>query len=68
MECSKLGIEVSQYKVYERSAFLTAIVSGIVTGDAPVCYWPVFFRSLRTVPQVFAKLTRPSFFAAAKTK
>ena len=68
MECSKLGIEVSQYKVYERSAFLTAIVSGIVTGDAPVCYWPVFFRSLLTVPQVFAKLTRPSFFAVAKTK
>ena len=28
MECSKLGIEVSQYKVYERSAFLTAVVSG----------------------------------------
>ena len=43
MECSKLGIEVFQYKVYERGAFLTAIVSGIVTGDAPVCYWPVFF-------------------------
>ena len=68
MECSKLGIEVSQYKVYERSAFLTAIVSGIVTGDAPVCYWSVFFLSLLTVPQVFAKLTRPSFFAVAKTK
>ena len=32
-----------------------AIVSGIVTGDAPVSYWPIFFfLSLVTVPEVFA--------------
>ena len=31
-----------------------AIVSGIVTGDAPVSYWPFFFLSLVTVPEVFA--------------
>ena len=68
MECSKLGIEVCQYKVYERSTFLTAIVSEIATGDAPIGYWPVFFLSLLTVPQVFAKLKRPSFFAVAKRK
>ena len=60
MECSI--IEVCQYKVYEMGTFLTAIVSEIATGDAPVSSWPVFFLSLLTVPQVFAKLTRPSFF------
>ena len=32
-----------------------AIASGIVTGDAPVCYWPIFFVSLATVPEGFAK-------------
>ena len=32
-----------------------AIVSEIVTGDAPVSYWPIFFVSLATVPQGFAK-------------
>ena len=71
MECSKQGIEVCQYKVYEMGTFLTAIVSEIATGDAPVINWPVFFLSLLTVSQVFAKLTRPSFFAVfkvAKTK
>lgn len=46
--------------------FLTAIVSEIATGDASVSNWPVFFLSLLTVPQVFAKLTRPSFFAVSK--
>ena len=31
-----------------------AIVSGIVTGDASVIYWPIFPLSLITVPEVFA--------------
>ena len=31
-----------------------AIVSGIVTGDATVSYWSIFFLSLVTVPEVFA--------------
>ena len=35
---------------------LPAIVSGIVTGDAPVSYWPIFFLSLGTVPEVFANV------------
>ena len=32
-----------------------AIVSEIFTGDAPVSYWPIFFVSLATVPEGFAK-------------
>ena len=32
-----------------------AIVSGIVTGDAPVSYWSILSSSLVTVPEVFAK-------------
>ena len=35
-----------------------AIVSGIVTGDAPVSYWPIFSVSLVTVPEDYAKLNR----------
>ena len=31
-------------------------VSGIVTGDAPVSYWPILSLSLVTVPEVFAKV------------
>ena len=32
-----------------------AVVSGIITGDVPVSYWPVFFSlSLVTVSEVFA--------------
>ena len=39
-----------------------AVVSGIVTGDAPVSYWPtVFPLSLVTVPEVFAKANSAQF-------
>ena len=38
-----------------------AIVSGIVTGDAPVSYWPIFPLSLVTVPEVFAKINSDQF-------
>ena len=38
-----------------------AIVSGIVTGDAPVSYWPIFSLSLVTVPKVFAKVKLAKF-------
>ena len=31
-------------------------VSGIVTGDAPVSYWPILSLYLVTVPEVFAKV------------
>jgi len=39
-----------------------AIVSGIVPGNAPVSYWPIFFSlSLVTIPKVFAKFDSPQF-------
>ena len=34
-----------------------AKASGIVTGDAPVSYWPIFPLSPVTVPEVFANAT-----------
>jgi len=42
-----------------------AIVSGIVTVDAPVSYWPIVFISLVAVPEVFVK-TRPSSLLCCK--
>ena len=34
-----------------------AIVSGIVSGDVSVSYWPIFFSPfLTTVPEVFVKV------------
>ena len=38
------------------------IVSGILTGDAPVSYWPIFFSlSPVTVPEVFTKVNQAQF-------
>ena len=42
----------------------SASVSGIVTGAAPVCYWPIFSRSLVKVPKVFAKINSAQFSGA----
>ena len=39
----------------------SAIVSGIVTGDAPVSFWPYFPLSVVTVPEVFAKVNSSQF-------
>ena len=41
-----------------------ASVSGIVSGDVPVSYWPIFLSALVlvTVPEVFAKLNSTQFF------
>ena len=36
-------------------------VSGMVTGDALVSHWPIFFLSLVTVPEVFAKVKSVQF-------
>ena len=33
----------------------------ITTGDALVSYWPMFFLSLVTVPEVFAKVNSTQF-------
>ena len=44
-----------------------AIVSGIVTGDAPFSYWPVFSRFHSNSPRsLLQKLTRSSFFLLSK--
>ena len=37
------------------------ILSGIVTGDAPISYWSIFSLSLATVPEVFAKVHLAQF-------
>lgn len=38
-----------------------AITSGIVLGDALVSYWPIFFLSLVTTSEVFAKVNSAQF-------
>ena len=38
-----------------------AIVSGIVTGDAPVSCWPIFSLFLVTFPEVFMKVKSAKF-------
>ena len=38
-----------------------AIVSGIVTGEAPVSYCPISPLALVTVPEVFAKVNSTQF-------
>ena len=46
-----------------------AIVSLMVTGDAPVSYWPFSPLSLITVPEIFAKINsiHPLVSNAAKS-
>ena len=43
-----------------------AIVSGIVTGDAAVSYWPIFFLSRVTVPEVFSWVNSAQFLLVSK--
>ena len=43
------------------SSATPAMVNGIITGDGPVSYWPILPLSLVTLPEVFAKVIRPSF-------
>ena len=38
-----------------------AIDSGIVAGEAPVSYWPIFPLTLVTVPEAFAKVNSAQF-------
>ena len=38
-----------------------AIVSGIVTWDPPISYWPIFSLSLISVPEVLAKTNSSQF-------
>ena len=44
-----------------------ASVSGIVTGDKPVSYWPIFPPSLVTVPEAFAKVNSALFLLFFKS-
>ena len=45
---------------------LPAIILSIVTRDALVSYWPIFFLSPVTVPQVFAKVNSAQFPLVSK--
>ena len=38
-----------------------AIVSGIVTGDAPVSYWPIFFSVPSNSPKRLSKVYAAQF-------
>jgi len=40
-----------------------ARASGIVPGDAPLGYWAIFFMSLVTAPEVFAKVNTVQFLS-----
>ena len=44
-----------------RAEMLPAIIFSIVTRDALVSYWPIFFLSLVTIPEVFAKVNSAQF-------
>jgi len=44
----------ARYEKGTEAEMCPAIVSGIVTGHAPVSYWSIFVLSLITVPEVFA--------------
>ena len=43
-----------------------AIILSIVTGDALVSYWPIFFLSRVTIPEVFAKVNSAQFPLVSK--
>ena len=45
---------------------LRAIILSIVTRDALVSYWPIFFLPLITVPEVFAKVNSAQFPLVSK--
>ena len=38
-----------------------AIVSEVVTGDAPISYWPIFHLSLVSDPEVFVIVNSAQF-------
>ena len=43
-----------------------ATAPGIVTGDAPISYWPIFFSVLRKSQKSLQKLTGPTSFSFLK--
>ena len=61
-------MHVSRHFVNEKGTggeICPAVVSGIVTGNAPVSYWPIFSPFLVTVPKVFAKSNSAQFLPVA---
>ena len=60
MNCS-LGIRHVRIEKENGAEMRPAMVPGIVTGDAPVSYWPIFFLSLVTDPEVIARVNSAQF-------
>ena len=55
----KLRKPIGRFRIGEKGAgaeMRPAIVFGIVIGNLPVSYWPVFPLSLVTVPEVFTNV------------
>ena len=59
-----LQFAISETRRKLRPKMRHAIASGI--REAPVSYWPIFFLSPVTIPEVFSNLTWPSFFLVFK--
>ena len=66
-----LYMHVSHHFVNEKGTegeICPAVVSGIVTGNAPVSCWPIFSPFLVTVPKVFAKGDSAQFLPVANDR
>ena len=64
-------MHVSRHFVNEKRTggeICPAVVSGIVTGNAPVSCWPIFSPFLVTVPKVFAKGDSAQFLPVANDR
>ena len=57
--CTATSLETR--RELEHKCILQFIVSGIISGDAPLSYWPIFSSSLATVPEAFAKVNLAQF-------
>ena len=60
MNCS-LGIRHVRIEKGTGAEMRPAMVPGIVTKDAPVSYWPIFFLSLVTDPEGIARVNSAQF-------
>ena len=63
-----LYMHVSRHFVNEKGTggeICPAVVSGIVTGNAPVSYWPIFPPFLVTFPKAFANGNSAQFLPVA---
>ena len=57
----RVSIHHLRYEKRNGNEMRPAMVSGIVTEDAPVSYWPTFSLSLVTVPEVLATVNPGHF-------